>query len=89
MSPGFLENKILDGFDLRQLDLLSLHHHISTVSQVPTLFNASLTNNIGYGAATSQNSMEQVLETLNPKSETLIPRHRFGAATSQYSMEQV
>ena len=51
---------LLDGVDLRQPDLRSLHHHISTVSQAPTLFNASLTDNIGYGAATSQYSMEQV-----------------------------
>jgi ABC-type phosphate transport system ATPase subunit len=86
MSPGFLENKILDGFDLRQLDLLSLHHHISTVSQVPTLFNASLADNIGYGAVTSQYSMENpepVPETRNPKPETRVATHRLGAATSQ------
>ena len=40
----------LDGTDVRELDLCYLHDQIAIVNQNPELFNASLAENIGYGA---------------------------------------
>ena len=39
----------LDGKDIKQLDIKNLHTHIGIVNQNPDLFNAPLTDNIGYG----------------------------------------
>ena len=51
---------LIDGVDVKDLELSSLHSGISIVSQTPTLFNASLADNIGYGACSSAYSMEEV-----------------------------
>ena len=39
----------LDGKDIKALDINCLHNHIGIVNQNPDLFNAPLTDNIGYG----------------------------------------
>ncbi len=48
-DPG--EGRILlDGIDLRELDLLELRRHIAVVSQEIVLFRGSLADNLSYGA---------------------------------------
>ena len=42
---------LVDGVDLRELDLLSWQQRIGVVSQDTFLFNASLAENVGFGAA--------------------------------------
>ena len=39
----------LDGKDIKHIDIKNLHTHIGIVNQNPDLFNAPLTDNIGYG----------------------------------------
>ncbi|MDR3204887.1 MAG: ATP-binding cassette domain-containing protein [Deltaproteobacteria bacterium] len=49
---------LLDGFDVRGLDLISLREQVALVSQEVTLFEASVRHNIAYGRLEA--SMEQV-----------------------------
>ncbi len=41
---------LIDGFDLRDLDLHSYRRHLATVSQSPFLFNTTILENIRYGS---------------------------------------
>lgn len=50
----------IDGHKLRELDPSSLRHHIATVSQEPTLFSASIFDNIAYGGGDTTPSVEAV-----------------------------
>ena len=42
--------KLLDGYDIKQLNVRELRRRIAIVSQEPSLFNASIENNIKYGS---------------------------------------
>ena len=42
---------LVDGFNLKELDLTAFHRHIAVVNQNPLLFNCSIGDNIAYGAA--------------------------------------
>lgn len=50
----------LDGVDLRDLDYDDLHSHIGLVSQEPTLFAASIADNIRYGCPRQNVTMEEI-----------------------------
>ena len=41
---------LVDGQDLRSLDITCFHNHIAVVNQNPLLFNSSIGENIAYGA---------------------------------------
>ena len=43
-------NIYVDGFNLKELDLVAYHRHIAVVNQNPLLFNSSISDNIAYGA---------------------------------------
>ena len=51
---------ILEGLDIRQLNLRHLRSHLGIVSQEPTLFDRSIAENIRYGDNTRAVSMEEV-----------------------------
>ena len=42
---------LVDGFNLKELDLTAFHRNIAVVNQNPLLFNCSIGDNIAYGAA--------------------------------------
>jgi ABC-type multidrug transport system fused ATPase/permease subunit len=51
----------LEGMDLRQLNIGCLRSHLGIVSQEPTLFDRSITENIMYGDNSRLVSMEEVV----------------------------
>jgi ABC-type multidrug transport system fused ATPase/permease subunit len=58
----------LDGKDIKNLDIKNLHTHIGIVNQNPDLFNAPLTDNIGYGfhgESYEQSQIEKASEIAN------------------------
>lgn len=52
----------LEGTNLRELNLSWLHRQIGLVSQEPVLFDASIAENIRYGALYREVSDEEVIE---------------------------
>lgn len=59
---------LIDGIDIKDIDPRWLHSHISLVSQDPTLFSASVVDNIKYGSRNS-NELEviEAAEVANSK----------------------
>ena len=55
-------NVTLEGTDLRDLNLSWLRRQIGIVSQEPTLFDATIAENIRYGALYRQVSDQEVIE---------------------------
>ena len=53
---------LLDGVDLRDLNISWLRRQISLVSQEPVLFNMSIADNIRYGANFREISDEEIME---------------------------
>jgi ABC-type multidrug transport system fused ATPase/permease subunit len=41
---------MIDGIDIREFEMRSLHEKFSIVDQNPVLFNATIRDNISYGA---------------------------------------
>ena len=52
----------LDGIDITDLNIRWLREHIGIVSQEPVLFDASVADNIRYGANFREVSQEEVIE---------------------------
>ena len=53
---------MLDGVDLRDLNLRWMHSQIGIVSQEPVLFDASIAENIRYGALFRKVSDDEVIK---------------------------
>jgi ATP-binding cassette, subfamily B, bacterial MsbA len=57
---------IIDGTNIKELDLKSLHDHISIVTQKPLLFNDSVFNNIAFGQTNAtQEDVENAAKIAN------------------------
>lgn len=72
---------LVDGYDLRTLDTKHLHEQIAIVSQNPELFNASLAENIEYGAANGAYSENKVKEAAALANCDFIDKFRAGLDT--------
>ena len=62
----------IDGRDVRGLNIQWLRQHLGIVSQEPTLFDASIAENIAYGDNTREVSMTEIMEAA-----TKANAHRF------------
>ncbi len=51
---------LLDGYDIKHLNLRWLRSLMSFVQQEPTLFNLSIRDNIAYGDDTNQITQDQI-----------------------------
>ena len=51
---------ILDGKDIKEIETKDLHNHIGIVNQNPDLFNAPLSDDIGYGYPTKNYNHSQI-----------------------------
>ncbi|KAF9014658.1 Multidrug resistance protein 1, partial [Haplosporangium bisporale] len=53
---------VIDGYDVRDLQLHNIRDHMALVGQEPVLFDMSIKDNILYGLAEGEGTMEQVEE---------------------------
>ena len=72
---------LINGVDIKELELPSLHKGIAIVDQAPTLFNSSLGDNIGYGSVSGQFSDEQVKEAAELANCNFVGKFRAGFDT--------
>ena len=72
---------LINGVDIKELQLPSLHKGIAIVDQAPTLFNSSLGDNIGYGSVSGQFSDEQVKEAAELANCNFVGKFRAGFDT--------
>jgi ABC-type multidrug transport system fused ATPase/permease subunit len=61
-SKGYIT---VDGNDIKTLDIDTLHKQIGVVNQSPDLFNASLSDNIGYGFTNKSYNQGQIEKASN------------------------
>ena len=54
--------QLLDGRDIRHSQVRSLRNHISLVAQEPSLFDATVRENIAYGDLSRDITMEEIIE---------------------------
>ena len=54
----FFTFQLLNGYDIKQLNVRELRRCISIVSQEPSLFNASIQDNIRYGSLTESGDFD-------------------------------
>lgn len=54
--------QLIDGHDLKQLDLRWFRQQIGIVSQEPTLFDGTFASNIAYGDNSREVSMDEIIE---------------------------